>query len=95
MQASMAFLSTYIMCPPYYAQFARRVELRDFTGEGNLEVGFEGRPVGIEVGLLFIRMRIEEYSWRAEVEIRFVRHLGRRVIASHEDVLKSWRMSKR
>lgn len=91
----MAFLSTYIMCPPYYAQFTRGMELRDFTGEGNLEVGFEGRPVGIEVGLLLFRMRIEEYNWGAEVEIGFVRHLGRRVIASHEDVSKSWRISKR
>jgi hypothetical protein len=70
--ASMAFLSTYIMCPPYDAQFAWRMELRDFTGEGNLEVGFEGRPVGIKVGLLLFRMRIEEYSWRAEVEIGFI-----------------------
>lgn len=54
------------------------MKLWDFAGEGNLEVGFEGRPVGIEIGFLLFRVRIEEYSWRTKIEVGFAGHIGSR-----------------
>jgi hypothetical protein len=30
------------------------MELRDFAGKGGFEIGFERRPVRIEIGLLLI-----------------------------------------
>jgi hypothetical protein len=69
------------MSPPNYAQFTWLMELRDLARPGNLEVGFKGRPVGIEVGFLLFRMRVEEYDWSAEIDVGFARHLALLIIA--------------
>jgi len=56
------------------------MEFRDLARPCNLEVGFEGRPVGRQIRLLLIRVRIKKYRRSAEIEVGFVGHLGYRIM---------------
>lgn len=41
-----------------------------------MQSSFKRGPVGVEVRFLFMRVRVEEYLDRAEVEVWFFGHLG-------------------
>ncbi len=56
---------------PDYAEDSWVVEFGDVASPGGAHGGFEGAPVGGEVGFLFFGVRVEEDDWGAEVNIRW------------------------